>query len=106
MPRALAPWVGLRERLGRAGFYLLFALAVTASVQLVGVYLVFASLIAPAVATRSLPGRPRISFAFLVGGLAYAAGLGISLTADLPAGAAVVCALGVAAIGSLFLFKD
>ena len=104
--------LGVRAWLARRGagegfaFYALFSVAITASVQLVGVLLVFASLIAPAVATRSLPGRPRISFAFLVGGLAYAAGLGISLTADLPAGAAVVCALGVAAIGSLFLFKD
>jgi zinc/manganese transport system permease protein len=37
----LAGWFGLRSRLGQAGFYVLFALAVTASVQLVGVYLVF-----------------------------------------------------------------
>ncbi len=54
----LALWFGLRERLGRAGFYLLFALAVTASVQLVGVYLVFTSLIVPALAVRSL--RPAL----------------------------------------------
>ena len=44
----LALWFGLGERLGRTGFYLLFAVAVTASVQLVGVYLVFSSLIMPA----------------------------------------------------------
>ncbi|MBK7991404.1 MAG: hypothetical protein IPK05_16800 [Comamonadaceae bacterium] len=44
-------WFGLRERLGRAGFcLLLFALAVRASMQLVGVYLVFTSLIVPALA--------------------------------------------------------
>src|SRR5262249_3135584 len=36
----LALWLGRRERLGRIGFYLVFALAVTISVQLVGVYLV------------------------------------------------------------------
>src|SRR5690349_5695760 len=35
-----------------ARFYVLFAFAVTASVQLVGVYLVFATLIVPAVASR------------------------------------------------------
>jgi zinc/manganese transport system permease protein len=52
----LALWFGLRERLGRAGFYLLFALAVTASVQLVGVYLVFTSLIHGL--KRRLEGRP------------------------------------------------
>ena len=36
-----ALWWGLGERLGRMGFYIVFAFAVTASVQLVGVYLVF-----------------------------------------------------------------
>src|SRR5512143_3861957 len=45
------------ERLGRLGFYLIFALAITASVQLVGVYLVFASLILPALAVRRQPPR-------------------------------------------------
>ncbi|MEK7759208.1 MAG: metal ABC transporter permease, partial [Pseudomonadota bacterium] len=44
----LALWFGARQRFGRAGFYFLFALTVTASVQLVGVYLVFARLIIPA----------------------------------------------------------
>ncbi len=40
------------------GFYLIFALAITASVQLVGVYLVFASLILPALAVRHLSASP------------------------------------------------
>src|SRR5436853_5673337 len=38
---ALLLWFGLRERLGQLGFYVLFALVVTQSVQLVGIYLVF-----------------------------------------------------------------
>ena len=51
-------WFLWRERIGRIGFYLLFAVMVTASVQLVGVYLVFTSLIVPAVATyRIAAGR-------------------------------------------------
>ncbi|HEY1096512.1 MAG TPA: metal ABC transporter permease, partial [Alphaproteobacteria bacterium] len=45
-------WFKARHRLNRFGFYGLFAVTVTASVQLVGVYLVFASLILPAVASR------------------------------------------------------
>ena len=49
-------WFLWRERIGRIGFYLLFALVVTASVQLVGVYLVFTSLIVPAVATYRIAG--------------------------------------------------
>ena len=50
----LVLWFGLRERLGRAGFYALFAVAVTVSVQLVGLYLVFATLIVPPLATRRM----------------------------------------------------
>jgi zinc/manganese transport system permease protein len=91
----LAAWFGLRERLGRAGFYLVFALAVTASVQLVGVFLVFASLIAPAVASHAL--RRGLVAAWVLGGFGYAGGLLWSLLADLPAGAAVVCTLGLLA---------
>ncbi|MBI3545281.1 MAG: metal ABC transporter permease, partial [Gammaproteobacteria bacterium] len=48
----LALWFGAGKRLGRIGFYAMFAVAVTISVQLVGVYLVFASLIIPALAGR------------------------------------------------------
>jgi zinc/manganese transport system permease protein len=103
---AARSWLARHGKGDGFAFYVLFAVAVTASVQLVGVLLVFASLIAPAVATRALSGRLRTPAAFLVAALAYAAGLGISLTVDLPAGAAVVCALGVAAIGGLLLFKD
>ena len=55
------------DRLARLGFYLVFALAVTASVQLVGVYLVFASLIVPSLAVRHYrPGR-KLVFAYLLG---------------------------------------
>ncbi len=52
----LLPWFVGRERLGRAVFYVTFAFAVTAAVQVVGVYLVFASLILPALATRRMNG--------------------------------------------------
>src|SRR4051812_45591961 len=52
----LAALVVLRQRIAQLGFYLIFALAVTMSVQLVGVYLVFASLIIPSLATRNLVG--------------------------------------------------
>jgi zinc/manganese transport system permease protein len=85
----LALWFGARQRFGRAGFYFLFALTVTASVQLVGVYLVFASLIIPALAAARLP------FAYALGALAYALGLMLSLTADLPAAPVIVCTLAL-----------
>jgi zinc/manganese transport system permease protein len=91
----LALWFLFRQRLGRIGFYLLFALTVTASVQLVGVLLVFASLIAPALAVRGLRRR-RLAGAYGFGALAYAVGLALSAVTDLPAGATVVCCLGLA----------
>ncbi len=53
----LLAWFGFRERIGRVGFYVLFALAVTVSVQLVGLYLVFATLIVPPLATRRMARR-------------------------------------------------
>lgn len=84
---------GLGRRLGRSGFYLAFALAVTASVQLVGVYLVFASLIIPALATGAGTGRARSVAAFVVGTAGYGLGLALSALLDLPSGAAIVWAL-------------
>lgn len=91
-------WIG-GQRLGRIGFYVVFALAVTASVQLVGVLLVFASLIAPALAARGRRWPGTLAFGF--GALAYGFGLVASVAFDWPAGAAVVCVASVAAVGSL-----
>jgi zinc/manganese transport system permease protein len=90
----LAAWFGLGARLGRTGFYLLFACAVTVSVQLVGLYLVFATLIVPALATRNF-ARGRLAVCYALGALGYAAGLAGSLASDLPAGPLVVCAMTV-----------
>ena len=90
----LAIWLGFRQKLGTFGFYALFALAVTASVQLVGVYLVFASLIVPALATYNL-ARKRMLVAYATGLLGYAAGLLLSVWLDLPTGAAIVWAMAL-----------
>lgn len=101
----LALWFGPAQRWPRLAFYLLFAVTVTASVQLVGVLLVFTSLIAPAVATRAFAGARRIVIACLVGAAGYAAGLGLSLYADLPAGATVVCCLCLLSLAGLGFFR-
>jgi len=87
-------WIGFQKKLGTFGFYALFAVAVTASVQLVGVYLVFASLIVPALATYKLQHK-RMLIAYAVGITGYAAGLFFSVWLDLPTGAAIVCALAL-----------
>ncbi|HEY2630035.1 MAG TPA: metal ABC transporter permease [Usitatibacter sp.] len=88
----LAVWFGLGQRIGRIGFYVLFALAVTVSVQLVGVYLVFATLIVPPLATRRL-ARGRVAVAWIIGALGYAVGLVISTATDLPSGPVIVWTL-------------
>lgn len=98
----LLVWFGLGRRLGRIGFYTVFALAVTASVQLVGVYLVFSSLIIPALGARALRGRRRFVTAYAVGALGYALGLALSALLDLPSGAVIVWTLaGCALAGAL-----
>jgi len=91
----LLTWFGLRRRVGRLLFYLVFALAVTASVQLVGVYLVFASLIVPALAARGLAAGPAAWAAWLTGVTGYVAGLIASALFDLPSGPLIVwCLVG------------
>ena len=90
--------LGVVARLGRFGFYAVFALAVTASVQLVGVYLVFASLIIPALATRAQRGPRRHAVAYGLGALGYALGLALSALFDLPSGAVIVWTLAACAL--------
>jgi zinc/manganese transport system permease protein len=98
---ALLVWFAFRERLGHVGFYLLFALVVTQSVQLVGVYLVFASLIVPALAGRRFaPGR-QLAAGYALGVAGYVAGLIASPLVDLPTGAAIVVALVAVLVATL-----
>jgi zinc/manganese transport system permease protein len=99
MAAVLAAWFGFAQSLGRLAFYALFALAVTASVQLVGVYLVFSSLIVPALATRHLT-RYRLLAAYLMGAAAYALGLVVSALGDWPSGAVIVLVMAVLGVGT------
>jgi zinc/manganese transport system permease protein len=94
----LAIWFGLRERMGSIGFYLVFAVAVTASVQLVGVYLVFASLIIPALATQAMDERRGLIWAWGLGAVGYLLGLAASAVLDLPSGAVIVWSLALVAV--------
>ena len=93
----LAIWFGIGPRLGRTGFYVVFACAVTVSVQLVGLYLVFATLIVPPLATRTIVRR-RLPLAWAIGASGYAIGLAGSAALDLPSGPAVVWTLVAAAL--------
>ena len=100
----LAAWFGWGPRLGRLGFYLVFALAVTASVQLVGIYLVFASLIVPALATRGARARRR--WAYAVGVAGYLLGLALAALADLPPGPLVVWAMALSGVAAAALLRS
>ena len=103
----LVLWFGLRSKPGSLMFYIIFALAVTASVQLVGVYLVFSSLIIPALATQNVrPQRRALLLAYLVGAVAYALGLIVSSMYDLPSGAVIVWALVVSALLLKLIFNS
>lgn len=75
------------------GFYILFALAITASVQLVGIYLVFSSLIIPALAVNRL--QHALPWAYIIGIAGYLLGLLISTLFDLPGGPAIVWSLAL-----------
>ena len=91
---------GSRGRLSQLGFYLVFALAVTASVQLVGVYLVFATLIVPALGARNHPERRRMPLAYGIGLVGYASGLVFSSALDVPSGALIVWCLALIAVAA------
>jgi zinc/manganese transport system permease protein len=89
-------FLDLRRR--RVTFYALFAVTITASVQLVGVFLVFASLIVPALAAHAAPRHLRLAAGYVVGLTGYVLGLLASANYDFPTGAAIVCLL--AAVGA------
>ena len=93
----LLAWKAAGRTGGGLTFYTLFSVAVTVSVQLVGVYLVFASLIVPALASHGLQQR-RLATGFAVGAAGYAGGLSLAVLADLPAGAASVWMLAAAGL--------
>jgi len=99
----LVAWFGFRQRLGQAGFYVLFALVVTQSVQLVGIYLVFASLIVPALAAKRFAEPARLWIGYAVGLIGYVLGLVCSSLFDLPTGAVIVVTLLVTFIGAVIV---
>lgn len=91
-------WFGLRHHMPTIGFYLIFAIAITASVQLVGIYLVFSSLIIPALASRNLPAAYQLPAAWCMGAIAYLTGVSLSMWFDYPTGAVIVWAMAVIAV--------
>lgn len=89
-------WFKWKQRLGSYGFYALFAITITLSTQLVGVYLVFASLIIPALASMHL-GTALIA-AYAVGVVGYFLGLSLSAMFDFPSGPMITWCLALVAL--------
>ncbi len=89
---------------GGTSFFILFAVVITSSVQLVGVYVVFASLILPALAARR--GKGYVLWrAYASGAVAVVAAILISAAADLPAGPFLALCFAVSAAVMRLLFR-
>ena len=95
----MGAWLLRGQDAGRYVFYLVFALAVTMSVQLVGLYLVFTTLIVPALATRRAV-RWRMALGYALSATGYALGLLISTVTDLPSGPAIVWVMTLLAMAT------
>lgn len=91
----LGVWFRFRNRLGTIGFYVAFSVMVTTSVQMVGVYLVFTTLIVPALAVYRHQHRKQLWLGYALAFASYVVGLGLSLVADLPASPVIVWAMAV-----------
>lgn len=91
---------GLRVRGWDFLFYATFGFVVTSSVEMAGVLLVFSFLIVPAVCGVLLAQtvRGRLLIGWATGTLTSIAGIIASYWWDLPTGATVVCAFGVALV--------
>jgi zinc/manganese transport system permease protein len=94
----LVVWFRWRDRLGTIGFYVVFSVMVTTSVQLVGVYLVFTTLIVPALAVYRHERGRQLGLGYALAFGSYLVGLGVSLFTDLPSSPVIVWAMAVLGI--------
>ena len=86
---------------GGIGFYILFALTITTSVQLVGIYVVFITLVVPALIAGNRPKAQRVAMTFTV--TAMIMSILISTLVDLPTGPSIVVGYGVLALMLLII---
>jgi len=100
----LIAWRLLSPVMRQRFFYPLFAVAITASVQLVGIYLVFSSLIIPALAMRTTQANP-VMKAYSLGAIAFGLGVFASQMFDLPTGPVIVWMLAATAVAFTVLRK-
>ncbi|HJV91328.1 MAG TPA: metal ABC transporter permease [Holophagaceae bacterium] len=102
---------GISVRLWDFLFYASFGLVVTSSVSIAGVLLVFCYLIVPSVGAMLFTDRigPRLAIGWTMGTLVSALGVYLSVKADTPTGATIVCTFGavlvVMFLAHLFVFR-
>lgn len=94
---------GINAKRSRGLFDLLLAVTIAVAMKIVGVLLVMAFLIVPAVAARPLASTPErmAILAAVIAALSVIAGLGLSLYTDAPGGPSIVLAMTVSALLSL-----
>jgi zinc transport system permease protein len=100
----LASAEGLDVTRAEAVLVILLAIAIAIAMKIVGVLLIIAFLVMPAVAARPFAATPEgmVGLAAVIGALGSVAGLALSLAADVPGGPAIVLvlsALSLAAVG-------
>ncbi|MGQ0455539.1 MAG: metal ABC transporter permease [Hyphomicrobium sp.] len=99
----LATAEGVSPRLPRALFDILLAVTIAVSMKIVGILLVMAFLIVPAVAARPLASTPErmAILAAIIAAVSVIAGLTLSLNVDAPGGPSIVLAMCAFAVISL-----
>jgi zinc transport system permease protein len=99
----LATAEGINPRFSRAAFDFLLAVVIAVAMKIVGVLLVMAFLVVPAVAARPLSATPERMAALAAAAaiLGVILGLWLSLSTDVPGGPSIVIALCTIAAISL-----
>jgi zinc transport system permease protein len=95
----LAAAEGVDREMVRTAFTLLLAVTIAVAMKIVGVLLVMAFLVVPAVAARPLTHTPErmVAFTAIFAGLSVVAGLWLSATVDSPGGPTIVIIMSLIA---------
>ena len=99
----LAAAEGLSPARAEAALVVLLALTVAIAMKIVGVLLIIAFLVMPAAAARPFSTTPEamVAIAALIGAVGAAAGLAISMAADVPGGPSIVLVLAAVSLGAI-----
>jgi zinc/manganese transport system permease protein len=100
-----APQTVRRVRLWDFIFYMSFGVAITFSVNVAGVLLIFSTLVIPAVIAYMYTTKfmPALLIAWLAGAIAIASGVAVSFVWDITTGPLLVVAFGIVLILAVLL---